>query len=257
MKPDLATTGERRVMFLTGGSRGIGAGVVTAAAVAGFDVAFTYRERRDAADAVVAATAAAAPLARCRAYQLDVRDSAAVDRVGEQVLDDFDTVHVVVANAAVTRAGLAISTSDDDWADVLDTNLNGAFYVARQFLPAFLANGFGRFIFMSSIAAQGMSGDVAYSASKAGMLGLSAALAKEYGRKGITSNALLLSLFETEMTLKELSTQNRDFYAKHCPVGRAGQVSEAAAAVLFLASDGASFVNGQALGVTGGLDWLH
>jgi NAD(P)-dependent dehydrogenase (short-subunit alcohol dehydrogenase family) len=129
--------------------------------------------------------------------------------------------------------------------------------VARQFLPAFLANGFGRFIFMSSIAAQGMSGDVAYSASKAGMLGLSAALAKEYGRKGITSNALLLSLFETEMTLKELSTQNRDFYAKHCPVGRAGQVSEAAAAVLFLASDGASFVNGQALGVTGGLDWLH
>jgi NAD(P)-dependent dehydrogenase (short-subunit alcohol dehydrogenase family) len=257
MTPDPTLRGERRVMFLTGGSRGIGAGVVTAAAAAGFDVAFTYRERQDAADAVVAATLAAAPAVRCRAYQLDVRDSAAVDRVGEQVLDDFDTVHVVVANAAVTRAGLAFSTSDDDWKDVLDTNLNGAFYVARQFLPAFLANGFGRFIFMSSIAAQGMSGDVAYSASKAGLLGLSSALAKEYGRKGITSNALLLSLFETEMTLKELSAQNRDFYAKHCPVGRAGHVGEAAAAVLFLASDGASFVNGQALGVTGGLDWLH
>jgi len=257
MRTDVTTASGARVMFLTGGSRGIGAGVVAAAAAAGYDVAFTYRERRAAADAVVAAVAAQHPERRCRAYQLDVRDAAEVERVGEQVLDEFDTVHVAVANAAITRAGLAFSTSDEDWREVIDTNLSGAFYVARQFLPAFLANGFGRFIFMSSIAAHGMSGDVAYSASKAGMLGLSGALAKEYGRKGITSNALLLSLFETEMTLKELSDQNRDFYSRHCPVGRTGQVAEAAAALLFLASDGASFVNGQALGVTGGLDWLH
>jgi NAD(P)-dependent dehydrogenase (short-subunit alcohol dehydrogenase family) len=248
---------ERKVLFLTGGSRGIGAGIVEAAAVAGYDVAFTYRSRADAADAVCARVTAAAPHARCRAYALDVRDSAEVERVGEQVLEDFDTVHVVVNNAAITHAGLAISTDDETWRDVLDTNLTGAFYVSRQFLPAFLANGFGRFIFMSSIASAGMSGDVAYSASKAGMLGLSGALAKEYGRKGITSNALLLSLFETEMTLKELSAQNRDFYATHCPVGRIGTMAEAAAAVLFLAGDGASFVNGQSLGVTGGLDWLH
>jgi len=152
---------------------------------------------------------------------------------------------------------MAISTADEEWNAVLETNLTGSFYVARQFLPAFLANGFGRFIFMSSIAAKGMSGDVAYSASKAGMLGLSAALAKEYGRKGITSNALMMSLFETEMTLKELSAKNRSFYEEHCPAGRIGQVNEVAAAVLFLASDGASFVNGQEIGVTGGLDWLH
>lgn len=247
----------RRVMLLTGGSRGIGAGVVSAAAAAGYDVAFTYRERRDAADAVVEAVRAATPEARCRAYRLDVGDSAEVERVGDLVLDDFDTVHVVVNNAAITHAGLAFSTSDEAWRSVIDTNLTGAFYVARQFLPTFLANGFGRFIFMSSIASRGMSGDAAYSASKAGLLGLSGALAKEYGRKGITSNALLMSLFETEMTLKELSRQNREFYEQHCPVGRIGQVSEVAAAVLFLASDGASFVNGQELGVTGGLDWLH
>lgn len=248
----------RQVLFITGGSRGIGAGIVQAAVARGFDVAFTYRERHDAARAVEAMACATAPDAvRCRAYQLDVRDAAAVECVGERVLDDFDTVHVVVANAAITHAGLAISTPDEAWRDVLDTNLTGAFYVARQFLPAFLANGFGRFIFMSSIAAQGMSGDAAYSASKAGLMGLSGALAKEYGRKGITSNALLLSLFETEMTLKELSHQNRQFYAEHCPAGRIGQVAEVAAAVLFLASAEASFVNGQALGVTGGLDWLH
>ena len=247
----------RRVLFLTGGSRGIGAGIVAAAARSGYDVAFTYRERRDAADRVVAAANAESPEARCVAYQLDVRDSDAVERVGDAVLDTFDTVHVVVANAAVTHAGMAISTADEDWRAVLDTNLTGSFFVARQFLPAFLANGFGRFIFMSSIAANGMSGDVAYSASKAGMLGLSSALAKEYGRKGITSNALLMSLFETEMTLKELSAKNREFYEEHCPAGRIGQVDEVAAAVLFLASDGASFVNGQEIGVTGGLDWLH
>jgi NAD(P)-dependent dehydrogenase (short-subunit alcohol dehydrogenase family) len=248
---------ERRVLFITGGSRGIGAGVVLAAAAAGFDVAFTYRARQDAADALVARAAGDSPDVRCHAYQLDVRDSSAVERVGEQVLEDFENVHVVVANAAITHAGLAFSTPDEVWHDVIGTNLTGAFYVARQFLPAFLANGFGRFVFMSSIAAKGMSGDAAYSASKAGMVGLSGALAKEYGRKGITSNTLLLSLFETEMTLKELSPQNRDFYATHCPIGRVGQVSEVAAAVLFLASDGASFVNGQEIGVTGGLDWLH
>jgi len=248
---------ERRVLFITGGSRGIGAGIVRAAAAAGYDVAFTYRERREAAEQAIAEIGAAHPEARCQAWALDVKDSAAVERVGDEVLDAFGTVHVVVANAAITHAGLAIATSDEVWREVIDTNLSGAFYVARQFLPAFLANGFGRFIFMSSIAAHGMSGDAAYSASKAGMLGLSGALAKEYGRKGITSNALLLSLFETEMTLKELSAQNREFYESHCPVGRIGQVSEVAAALLFLASDGASFVNGQELGVTGGLDWLH
>lgn len=247
----------RRVMFITGGSRGIGAGLVQGAAASGFDVAFTYKERRDAADDVIRRVAAASPGVRCQKYQLDVRDSAAVERVGDQVLDEFGDVHVVVANAAVTCAGLAVSMGDDEWQGVLDTNLSGAFYVARQFLPALLANGFGRFIFISSIAARGMSGDVAYSASKAGLLGLSAALAKEYGRKGITSNALLLSLFETEMTEKELSAEKRDFYTRHSPVGRAGHVSEVAAAVVYLASDGAAFVNGQEIGVTGGLDWFH
>jgi len=247
----------RRVLFITGGSRGIGAGIVAEAARNGYDVAFTYRERCDAAEAVLASVRAESPEARCAAYRLDVRDSAAVERVGDQVLDAFETVHVVVANAAITHAGMAIAAADEDWRAVIDTNLTGSFFVARQFLPAFLANGFGRFIFMSSIAAKGMSGDVAYSASKAGMLGLSGALAKEYGRKGITSNSLLMSLFETEMTMKELSAKNREFYAAHCPVGRIGQVPEVAAAVLFLASDGASFVNGQEIGVTGGLDWLH
>ncbi len=248
---------ERRVMVVTGGSRGIGAGIVLGAVAGGWDVALTYKSRQDAADDVIAQAAAIAPDARCQAFRLDVRDAGDVERTGDAVLEAFGTVHAVIANAAVTHAGLAVSTSDEAWREVIDTNLTGAFYVARQFLPEFLANRWGRFVFVSSIASRGMAGDAAYCASKAGMLGLSAALAKEYGRKGITSNALLLSLFETEMTESELSEDKRAFYRQHSPVGRAGHVSEAAAAVMYLVSDAAAFVTGQDIGVTGGLDWFH
>ena len=246
-----------KVMFVTGGSRGIGAGVVLAAIEAGYDVAFTYRSRKDAAEGVVERARALDPQRKCRAYALDVRDSSAVEAVGDAVLDAFDTVGVVVNNAAITQTGLAFSTSDEEWAEVIDTNLTGAFYVSRFFLQTMVPQRSGRIVFMSSIASAGMAGDVAYCASKAGMLGLSGALAKEYGRKGITSNALLLSLFETDMTQTELSDDKREFYRLHCPVGRVGRVDEAAGAVLYLASEAAAFVNGQTLGVTGGLDWFH
>lgn len=248
---------ERRVMFVTGGSRGIGAGIVLGAVEAGWDVAFTYRTREAEADRVVERAKALRADARCQAFQLDVRSSADVERAADEVLASFDTVHAVVANAAVTHAGLAFSTTDEEWQTVIDTNLTGSFYVVRQFLPELLANRFGRLIFISSIAAKGMAGDAAYCASKAGMLGLSASLAKEYGRKGITSNALLLSLFETEMTDAELGADKRRFYEQHCPVGRIGQVADVAAAVLYLAGESGGFVNGQEIGVTGGLDWFH
>jgi NAD(P)-dependent dehydrogenase (short-subunit alcohol dehydrogenase family) len=249
--------GARRVMFVTGGSRGIGAAIVEGAAQQGFDVAFTYHECRDAAERLCDRVGATSSSIRCRAYQLDVRDAAAVERVGDCVLDDFGDVHVVVANAGVAHASLAFWTSDDTWRRVIDTNLTGAFFVARQFLPTLLANGFGRFIFISSVAARGMSGDAAYCASKAGLHGLSAALAKEYGRKGITSNVLLLGLFETGLTSTQLAPEKREFFMTHSPVGRVGRPAEVSAAVNYLASDAAAFVNGQELGVTGGLDWFH
>jgi 3-oxoacyl-[acyl-carrier protein] reductase len=250
-------TGHRKVMFVTGGSRGIGIGVVLGAIADGYDVAFTYCTREDAARAVVERARQIDPNRRCRAYRLDVRDSAEVERVGDVVMNDFDGIGVVVNNAGVTKAGLAFSTSDEDWQSVLDTNLTGAFYVSRYFLGPLVAQRWGRLIFISSIASAGMAGDAAYCASKAGMLGLSAALAKEYGRKGVTSNALLLSLFETDMTERDLGEEKRGFYREHCPVGRVGKPEEVAAAVLYLASDGAAFVNGQNIGVTGGLDWFH
>lgn len=218
---------------------------------------FTFRSRAADAEAVVRRAADAAPAAKVRAWQLDVRDGAQVEQVGDEVLDAFDAVDVVVANAAVTKVGLAFSTSDEDWQDVLDTNLTGAFRVTRQFLPSMLARRWGRFIYMSSVAANGMTGDPAYCASKAGLLGLSKAIAKEYGPKGITSNALMLGLFETEMVADGLSAKNRGFYDTYCPVGRPGRIDEVCEAVLYLARDTAGFVNGQTLGLTGGLDWYQ
>src|SRR5437762_7770499 len=126
------------IFFVTGGSRGIGAAIVLEAIGLGHDVAFTYWNHAELADRVVARAREIGPGRRCHAYRLDVRDSAAVEAVGDQALDEFGTVDTVVANAGVNVPGLAVTLSDDAWHTVLDTNLSGAFYVCRQFLPAFL-----------------------------------------------------------------------------------------------------------------------
>jgi NAD(P)-dependent dehydrogenase (short-subunit alcohol dehydrogenase family) len=243
------------VFFVTGGSRGIGEAIVLDAIRAGHDVAFTYLSREEQALKVVDQARRLRPEGRCRAYRLDVRDSAAVEKVGDQVLEEFETVHAVVANAGVNVNNLAVAMSDEEWQTVIDTNLTGAFYVCRHFLAAFLGTGFGRIILISSIGAHGVSGQANYSASKAGLLGLSAALAKEYGRKGITSNVVIPGFFDTDMTREGMSESNRSFWLQYCPVGRVGELGEVSKVVLFLASEAASFVNGQAIGVTGGLDW--
>ena len=243
------------VFFVTGGSRGIGEAIVLDAVRAGHDVAFTYRHRQEQAREVVERARRLRPEGQCRAYQLDVRDSAAVEDVGDRVLAEFETVHAVVANAGVNVNNLAVSMSDQEWRTVIDTNLTGAFYVCRYFLSTFLGTGFGRIILISSIGAHGVSGQASYAASKARLLGLSAALAKEYGRKGITSNVVVAGFFDTDMTREGMSESNRSFWLQYCPVGRVGEVGEVSKAVIFLASEAASFVNGQTIGVTGGLDW--
>jgi NAD(P)-dependent dehydrogenase (short-subunit alcohol dehydrogenase family) len=221
----------------------------------GHDVAFTYLSRKTRADKVVARASEIDPARRVRAYPLDVRDSAAVEEVGDRVVEEFGTVDVVVANAGINLNGLVVSMSDDDWKTVVDTNLSGTFYVCRQFLSTFLANGFGRIVIISSLGHSGVSGQAGYAASKAGLLGLSATLAKEYGRKGITSNVVLPGFFDTDMTREGMSASNREFWLRYCPLGRVGSVDEVSKVVLFLASEAASYVNGQAIAVNGGLDW--
>lgn len=243
------------IFFVTGGSRGIGEAIVLEAARQGHDVAFTYLKAGDAARSVLERARAIAPRNKFSAYAMDQASSAAVEEVGDRVLSDFGDVHVVVPNAGTNINGLAANFSDDDWHTVIETNLSGSFWVARQFLPTLVANRFGRLIFISSLGAGGVTGQAAYAASKAGVIGLSRALAKEYGRRGITSNVVVPGFFDTDMTREGMSDFNREFWMKYCPLGRIGQSAEVAKIVLFLAGDGGSFINGEAINATGGLDW--
>ena len=248
---------ERRVMFVTGGSRGIGAGIVIGAAAAGYDVAFTYRERQSAADEVMARTAAAAPEARCRAYQLDVRDSAAVERVGDAVLADFGTLHVVVANAAITHAGLALSTPDDAWKDVLDTNLTGAFRCVRRASKGMIRLRRGRIVLISSVVGlYGSPGQANYAASKAGLVGLARSITRELGGRGITANVVAPGFVETDMTVA-LPQEQQAAYRSAIPAGRFASAAEVAGVVRFVASEAAAYISGAVVPVDGGLGMGH
>jgi NAD(P)-dependent dehydrogenase (short-subunit alcohol dehydrogenase family) len=243
------------IFFVTGGSRGIGAAIVLAAAREGHDVAFTYAAKGDAAELVLKQAREIRPDGKYRAYKLDVKNSADVEKVGEAVLDDFDSMDVVVCNAGNNKNNLIVSMSDAEWHEVLDTNLSGAFYVCRFFLSTLLANRAGRIILISSLGSGGVSGQGNYAASKAGLLGLSATIAKEYGKKGITCNVVSPGFFETDMTREGMSDGNRKFWLQYCPAGRLGELPEIAELVTFLATPAAAFINGQDLRVNGGLDW--
>ncbi len=242
-------------LFITGGSRGIGAAIVIHAAQAGWNVAFSYVSNETAAHQVIRHAVDGAPHQKVQAYALDVRNSAQVDEVADRVLADFGRVQAVVCNAGVSLNGLAFSTTDEDWDTVIDTNLSGSFRVCRAFLPEFVAHREGRIVMMSSIAAEGASGQAAYAASKAGLIGLAKTLAKEYGPKGITSNVLVPGYFDTDMTRQGMPDKVQNYAVEYCPLRRLGTLSELAKTTLFLLSEGAGFINGDVIKVTGGLGW--
>lgn len=243
-------------VFITGGSRGVGASLVKALATAGHDVAFTWRSGKDKAEEVIATARKNAPEQKCLAWQMDVRSPQQIEDVGDAVIEALGSVDVVINNAGIVRIGMAATLPDEDWEDVVAVNLSGPFYVSRFFLNEFLVNGRGRFIHISSVARSGMAGQISYCASKAGLDGLSTALAKEYGRKNITSNIISLGFFETDMSQKDMASSRVKFWDEFCPAGRMGRLSEVADAVFYLMSDGAGFVNGQTLNLTGGMDWV-
>jgi NAD(P)-dependent dehydrogenase (short-subunit alcohol dehydrogenase family) len=240
--------------LVTGGSRGIGAEVVRQAVREGHDVAFTYHGSEARALAVESEAAALRPGSRVKAWRMDVRDASEVERVGEQIQEAMGDVAVVVNNAAINRDNLVVSMTDEEWHDVLATNLHGPFYVSRFFLTGMVMNRFGRIINISSVSASGASGQANYAAAKAGLVGFTKTLAKEYGPKGITANLVIPGFFDTEMTRETMTDKFRDFWSVYCPIRRIGQVSEIAGVITFLASPGASYVNGAEISVTGGLD---
>ncbi len=241
--------------FVTGGSRGIGEAIVLEAARCGHSVAFTYLTREEQAADVERRATQAADGVKVKAYQMDVRNSESVESIGDRVLDEFDRIDVVVSNAGMNRPNLLVQMTDEEWDEVIRTNLTGAFYLSRYFLPPMMSQRFGRFILISSLAHRGITGQANYCASKAGLHGLAWAIAKEYGRRGITANVIVPGVFDTDMTREGLSTTNKDFWIQYCPLGRMGELGELSKLVAFLASDGAAFINGQEIQVHGGLDW--
>lgn len=242
---------DRRVAFVTGGSRGIGRAIAEGLAADGFDVAIAYAGNAAAAEETLEALGAAG--ATARAYQCDVSDSAQVNAVAKQVLADFGSVWAVVNDAGVTRDGLFMRMSDEDFDRVLDVNLRGAFHVTRAFSRALMRQKGGRVVNMASVVGIiGNAGQANYAASKAGLIGLTKSCARELAPRGITVNAVAPGFVETAMTAG-LTDELRDQYAHQIPLGRMASPEEVAAVVRFLVSDAAGYVTGEVIRVDGGM----
>ena len=217
--------------LVTGGSRGIGAAIAQKLRGDGFNVA-TLSRNGNGSD-----------------VKADVADADQVANAFDEVRERFGPVVVLVNNAGVREDGLAIRMSADEWERVVDINLNGAFHCTRRALDDMLKARWGRVINVSSVVAErGNPGQANYAAAKAGLLGFTRTLAREMGRKGITCNAVTPGVIETEMT-----TDVADRLTEAVPAGRVGKPEDIAAAVAFLCSDGAAYINGATLAVDGGL----
>ena len=232
--------------LITGGSRGIGAAIVRAFTDAGDRVAFFYHTNHTAAATIAAKTGAIA-------IPCDVADPKAVREglaLARTALGGDPTV--LVNNAGVAHFGLSRDVSDTDWRNVLDTNLSGAFYLAREVQGAMIREKQGRIILIGSMWGKvGASCEVAYSAAKAGLRGLTMSLAKELGPSGIRVNAVAPGVINTDMN-KNLSPEDMDALREETPLMRIGEPTEIAKAVLFLASDASSFITGDVLNASGG-----
>jgi 3-oxoacyl-[acyl-carrier protein] reductase len=243
-------------VFVTGGSRGIGRAIVLKMVEKGWGCAFTYVSDRASAEETLALARARAnsPDTPLKFYQLDCKVPADVEKTAGRVITDFGDIHALVNNAAIVRNNAAVMMSDAEWDEVIATNLSGPFYVVRSFLMHFISNRSGRIISISSLAAEGSSGQINYSASKAGLFGLTKTLAKEYGPKGITSNIVTVGYVETDMTKNHMADSLREFWLKFCPLKKVTGAQDIANAVYFLATDG-GFINGEEVRVSGGLTY--
>lgn len=240
-----------RVAVITGGAGAIGSAIARALARDGAAVVINYRHSEGAAHAVVDAIASAE--GRATAVQGDVTDPAQAQRVIEAAVETYGRVDILVNNAGARRDALAIRMKDDDWRVVQAANLDSAFYCSRAALREMLRQRRGRIINIASIAGQvGNVGQANYAAAKAGVIGLTKALAREVGSRGITVNAVAPGFIEAGMT-EDLTGEQRRAYIENVPMRRGGTPEDVAGAVAFLAGDEASYITGQVLNVDGGL----
>ncbi len=241
----------RRVALVTGGSRGIGRATALRLAADGFDVAIVYAGNAERAAGVVDELAQAG--ATAKAYQCDVASSDQVKATVKQVLDDFGSVWALVNNAGVTRDGLMARMKDEDFDRVIDVNLKGAFNMARALTRTFMRQRGGRIVNLSSVVGiMGNAGQVNYSASKAGLIGLTKSVARELAPRNVTCNAVAPGFVETDMTAG-LSDSTRKDYESQIPLGKMCAPEDIAAAIAFLVSDQASLITGVVLPVDGGM----
>ena len=242
---------ENQVAVVTGAGRGIGHAIAIRLASEGARIASVSRTEANAkktADEINAARADAA-----KAYSIDVADHAAAQKIGAQILEDFGRVDILVNNAGVTRDGLSMRMPVEDWDTVLDTNLKGAFNFVQALMRPMIKQRSGRIINISSVSGLiGNAGQANYSASKAGLIGLTKSLARELASRGITVNAIAPGLIETDMT-GVLSDEVRQAILQKIPLGKLGQPDDIAAAVAYLASAEAKYITGQVLAVDGGM----
>ena len=232
-----------RTVLITGGNRGIGLAIAEEFVALGHRVAVTARSG-EGPDGTLTVKA-------------EMTDAASIDAAFSEVEAALGPVEVVVANAGITRDTLLLRMSEDDFTDVIDTNLSGAFRVIKRASKGMLKARFGRVILVSSVVGlYGSAGQINYSASKSGLIGIARSLTRELGSRGITANVVAPGFIETDMTA-ELPEATQAEYKKAIPAGRYGSAEEVAKAITWLASDDAAYISGAVIPVDGGLGMGH
>jgi 3-oxoacyl-[acyl-carrier protein] reductase len=244
---------EGRVAVVTGGSRGIGRAIAIALGRAGAKVVVNYTANEAAANEAAAAVAAVGGVAVTKRF--DVADSAAVDAAFKEIIAVEGGLHILVNNAGIAVNTLVLGAKDADWKRALDVNLSGTFHCCRAAIRALMkAKDAGRIVNITSITGEtGSAGQAPYVAAKAGVIGLTKTLAREYASRGVTVNAVSPGYIDTDMTASELPEARRVELLKTIPLGRVGKPEEVAAAVAYLVGPAAAYVTGQVLRVNGGL----
>ncbi|MEI7659576.1 MAG: 3-oxoacyl-ACP reductase FabG [Actinomycetes bacterium] len=229
--------------LVTGGNRGIGLAIARALKTAGHDVVITYRSGQ--------------PPVGFKSVQMDVTQTQSVDKAFDEIETQWGAPEIIVANAGITKDGLSMRMSDEDFESVIDANLTGAFRVARRSTKGLLKLKKGRLIFVGSVVGSlGSAGQVNYSSSKAGLVGMARSFARELGSRGITANVIAPGFVETDMT-SSLDEKRRNEIASSVPLGRFCSAEEIADVVVFIASPQASYITGAIIPVDGGLGMGH
>ena len=241
----------RKITLITGGSRGIGAACVRAFAEDGYAVAFLYNNSRDKAETLVQTLRSEGR--DVSAYQCDVADADQVQAVISDILRTYRRIDALVNCARIAHIGLFTDMTEAEWDHLFAVNVRSAFSVTKAVLPGMISRQTGAIVNVSSMWGEvGASCEVAYSATKAALIGMTKGLAKEVGPSGVRVNCVTPGVIETDMNA-QLTADDRAALADETPLGRIGSAEEVAKTILFLCSEGASFITGQILGVSGGL----